>query len=127
MNNNQNTIRMIRIKQRLSQKFIAKELGLNQSQYSRRENGSIDFSVTEILKLKKIFNVSYEELFDTNYLSREVAILNDSKMSLVPTVNILNRNYKIIDFILSSFDIFEKIDLKIEEKEYIINSLKSKL
>jgi transcriptional regulator with XRE-family HTH domain len=127
MNNNQNTIRMIRIKQRLSQKFIAKELGLNQSQYSRRENGSIDFSVTEILKLKKIFNVSYEELFDTNYLSREVAILNDSKMSLVPTDNILNRNYKIIDFILSSFDIFEKIDLKIEEKEYIINSLKSKL
>jgi transcriptional regulator with XRE-family HTH domain len=127
MNNNQNTIRMIRIKQRLSQKFIAKELGLNQSQYSRRENGSIDFSVTEILKLKKVFNVSYEELFDTNYLSREVAILNDSKMSLVPTDNILNRNYKIIDFILSSFDIFEKIDLKIEEKEYIINSLKSKL
>ena len=127
MNNNQNTIRMIRIKQRLSQKFIAKELGLNQSQYSRRENGSIDFSFTEILKLKKIFNVSYEELFDTNYLSREVAILNDSKMSLVPTDNNLNRNYKIIDFILSSFDIFEKIDLKTEEKEYIINSLKSSL
>lgn len=127
MNNNQNNIRMIRIKQRLSQKFIAKELGLNQSQYSRRENGSIDFSVSEILKLKKIFNVSYEELFDTNYLSGEVAILNDSKMSLVPTEQNLNQNHKIIDFILSSFDIFEKIDLKIEEKEYIINSLKSKL
>jgi transcriptional regulator with XRE-family HTH domain len=43
----------------LSQEYVASCLNMSQSQYSKRENGSIDFSISDIVKLNKLeFNVN---------------------------------------------------------------------
>ncbi len=61
---------------RLSQESVAFELGLNQSQYSRRENGSIKFDADEISHLSKILDVSATELFGD-----EAVIFNNTNQS----------------------------------------------
>ena len=56
-------VKFYRELKRFSQENIAFDLGLNQSQYSRRESGAIKFNVEEIDKLSKILDVSANELF----------------------------------------------------------------
>ena len=48
-------VKFYRESKRISQESIAHELGLNQSQYSRRENGSIKFNSEEIALLGKLY------------------------------------------------------------------------
>lgn len=120
-------IRMLRKFNELSQENIAYELGLSQSQYSRRENGVIDFSVAELLKLCKIFNVNYEEILNSSDDSNEKERLIQTKFDLSDKAAIKNRQHSIIDFILQALEIVVETDLEIKEKEDIINSLKSRL
>ncbi|MBP6089712.1 MAG: helix-turn-helix transcriptional regulator [Crocinitomicaceae bacterium] len=120
-------IRMLRKFNELSQENIAYELGLSQSQYSRRENGVIDFSVAELLKLCKIFNVNYEEILNPSDDSNEKERLIQTKFDLSDKAAIKNRQHSIIDFILQALEIVVETDLEIKEKEDIINSLKSRL
>jgi transcriptional regulator with XRE-family HTH domain len=117
-------IRILRNLNELSQENIAYELGLSQSQYSRRENGVIEFSVSEILKLSKLFNVSYEEIIDDSNVKE---YLQKTKLDLSNKNEITDRQNSIIDFIIKALDIVVKTDLEIQEKDDIINSLKSRL
>lgn len=57
-------IRDIRESKKLSQAALAHELGLEQSQYSRREKGEIQFVPEEILKLSKILENTISNLFN---------------------------------------------------------------
>lgn len=43
---------------------MAYHLGISQSQYSRRENGSVEFTVSEIEKIASILGVAISELFN---------------------------------------------------------------
>lgn len=55
-------LKVLRVKLEYTQSDLARFLGFKQtSSYSRKENGEIDFSLTEVRKLKEIFNLSYEE------------------------------------------------------------------
>jgi transcriptional regulator with XRE-family HTH domain len=56
-------IKIIREDKKLSQGFLAHELGLDQSQYSRREKGEIQFVPDEIVKLSKLLDTSISNLF----------------------------------------------------------------
>src|SRR5690554_5537091 len=56
-------VKTIREDKKLSQDFIAHELGLSQSQYSRRENGEIKFDADEILQLSKTLDTKVSELY----------------------------------------------------------------
>jgi len=51
---NSNLIKEARLAKGYSQENVALDLELSQSQYSRRENGSINFSLDEIRILCKI-------------------------------------------------------------------------
>lgn len=64
-------VKTIREQKRYSQEHIAHELGLSQSQYSRRENGEIKFDADEILQVSKILDTKISELFgeETNFFS----------------------------------------------------------
>ena len=55
-------IREIRKKLGLSQEYIAEKLGVTQASYSCKEAGKRKFSIEELKILKKILNVTYEEL-----------------------------------------------------------------
>lgn len=57
-------IRTLRIEKKLSQSYIAHELGLEQSQYCRREKGEIHFSPDELIKIAKLLNTNITVLFD---------------------------------------------------------------
>ena len=55
-------IREIRKKLGLSQEYIAQKLGITQASYSCKEAGKRRFIIEELKTLKKILNVTYEEL-----------------------------------------------------------------
>jgi transcriptional regulator with XRE-family HTH domain len=56
-------IRSIRENKKLSQGYLAQELGLDQSQYSRREKGEIPFVPNEIVRISKLLETSISDLF----------------------------------------------------------------
>lgn len=65
-------LKALRVENNISQYEIAKFLGITQSTYSWKENGKAEFTISEIEKLKKFFNLPYESIF-----FREVAhVLN---------------------------------------------------
>ena len=55
-------IREIRKKLGLSQEYIAQKLGITQASYSCKEAGKRKFSIEELKILKRVLNVTYEEL-----------------------------------------------------------------
>ena len=55
-------IREIRKKLGLSQEYIAQRLGVTQASYSCKEAGKRKFSIEELKILKKLLNVTYDEL-----------------------------------------------------------------
>ena len=50
----------------LSQKEIALEVGIDQAQYSRIENGKVEPTLSSLEKIANALNVSLTELFDDN-------------------------------------------------------------
>lgn len=64
-------VKTIREEKKLSQDSVAHELGLSQSQYSRRESGEIKFDADEIFGLSKALNTKVSELYgeETNVFS----------------------------------------------------------
>ena len=55
-------IKEIRKRLGLSQEYIAQRLGITQASYSYKEAGIRKFNLEEIKILKKVLNVTYEEL-----------------------------------------------------------------
>ena len=69
-------IKYLRELKHLSQENIAFEIGINQSQYSRRENGNIKLTYDEICKLSIVLEVSIIDLliddsFDMGFSSKD--------------------------------------------------------
>ena len=58
-----NRVKALREEKKLSQEYIAHELGLNQSQYSRRENGEVKFMAQEVFNLSKLLDTPVGDLF----------------------------------------------------------------
>ena len=56
-------VKLLRDEKKLSQDYFANELGLDQSQYSRREKGEIQFVPEEIKKLSKLLETTISNLF----------------------------------------------------------------
>lgn len=57
-------VKIIREGKKLSQSYLAHELGLDQSQYSRREKGEITFTPDEIVKLSHLLETTISNLFN---------------------------------------------------------------
>ena len=49
-----------------TQERMAKELGISKNNYYLKENGKLDFNLSEVKKILKILNASYEEIFLTD-------------------------------------------------------------
>ena len=56
-------VRFHRERNKLSQEFVSSALNIEQSQFSRRESGQIPFSINELDKLSKLFDVDISEFF----------------------------------------------------------------
>ena len=55
-------VKEIRLNKGYYQRDIAFILGISQNTYSDKETGKTNFTVSEIKMLRKMFNVTYEEL-----------------------------------------------------------------
>ncbi len=69
-------VKFFREKQGYSQEKLAYHLGIEQSQYSRRENGQVKFSIDEVVAISKILNLDISEL-----VSDQTVVFNSSNQS----------------------------------------------
>ena len=58
------TLRTLRARNRHTQQFIAKELGITQSQYAKIENGDKDLTVPALIKLASIYRLQVHTLLE---------------------------------------------------------------
>lgn len=116
-------IRQLRKINELSQENIAVELGLNQSQYSRRENGLMDFTFKEIVKICKLFGLSQEDLTNEEDLftnKKSVALTSETK-------DADHREALMLDLVINALEVIIKSDVMKEPKSEIINTIKTRL
>jgi transcriptional regulator with XRE-family HTH domain len=95
-----------------SQENVAFELGLNQSQYSRRESGMIKFNSEEIVFLAKIFEIPISELFD----EYDGSLKKNSPSSE-------EFNY----YFARTEGLIQQYELRLQEKDELIMELREKL
>lgn len=98
-------IKAVRESKKLSQNYLAYELNLSQSQYSRREKGEIHFVPEEIVKVSKLLGITISELF-----GEEIAGLKFAE-------DIENGS--------ASLKLMEQYELRIKEKDEMISLLKN--
>ncbi|MDO6491224.1 MULTISPECIES: helix-turn-helix domain-containing protein [unclassified Cellulophaga] len=102
-------IKLLREDKKISQEFVSHQLGLSQSQYSRRENGTVKFVAEEIGKLAKILDVSVSFIYN-----EETNDFTDN------TINIDNVRH----YINVSKKLIEQYESILKEKDEIILLLK---
>jgi len=73
-----NKLRLLRLKNDLTQENVAFELGISQKAYSKIENGQVRLTQEKVAKLSKIFKVPTSELCVFCNKSS-----NNSKLSLI--------------------------------------------
>ena len=56
-------VKEYRIIKGFTQNELSELIGITQQTYSKKERGEKSFTLDEVKKLKKILNISYEELF----------------------------------------------------------------
>ena len=56
-------VKEYRIIKGFTQNELSELIGITQQAYSKKERGERSFTLDEVKKLKKILNISYEELF----------------------------------------------------------------
>lgn len=95
-------IKTIRENKKLSQVYLAYELGIDQSQYCRREKGEIQFVPNEIVKLSKVLEISISNLFNE--------IIEEKRTSMDKNISIPEK-------------LIEQYELRIKEKEEMIQLL----
>lgn len=75
-------IKTIRESKNYSEGYVAEKVGISQSTYNRKENGEGDFSLTELLKLGEVLEVSVSKLIDMD-LGRVINQYNNQEPSYI--------------------------------------------
>lgn len=107
---NSNLIKEARLAKGYSQENVALDLELSQSQYSRRENGSINFSLDEIRILCKILNL--------DLLQTVIGLLNISKSA--------QDDYQKKEFDTSTEEILNELYNCLSESKSLVSTLLKK-
>lgn len=102
-------VKAIRENEKLSQSYLAHELGLDQSQYSRREKGEVQFIPDEIVKLAQLLNTSVSTLFCEQEKFQPIEIHTPKNIGLITD------------------KLIEQYEFRLREKDEIINNLREKL
>jgi transcriptional regulator with XRE-family HTH domain len=92
---NPEVIKQLRLNKGYSQENMAMDLGLSQSQYSRRENGTIEFSLNEIRKICKILDLDLHQTI-VNLMGSTQDIENQDEQFKMQTNNLLADMEKLI-------------------------------
>ncbi len=55
-------LKLLRKQYNFSQEEVAKKIGTSQSNYSKYEKGDLDLSISQAIRLSKLYNISVDEL-----------------------------------------------------------------
>ncbi|WP_452218600.1 helix-turn-helix domain-containing protein [Lacinutrix undariae] len=102
-------VKLLREDKKISQEFVSHQLGLSQSQYSRRENGEVKFVAEEIGKLAKLLEVSVSHIYGEETNSFTVHTQNGGNFG---------------QYIQVSEKLIEQYEARLKEKDEIILLLK---
>lgn len=58
------TIRVERIRKNYTQEYVADEIGISQSQYSRLEKGEISLDIEKVGKITKVLEISPQDIIE---------------------------------------------------------------
>lgn len=105
-------VKFYRELKQMSQENLAFDLGINQSQYSRRESGRINFNSEEIYKLIRILEITPNELF----VQHTIILKNTNHMG-----------GNLTQYINPSEDLVEQFKCSINDKDQIISLLMDKI
>lgn len=119
-----NNIRLLRKLSDFSQEYISFELGLSQSQYSRRENGTIQFSLPEIMKLSSIFKIDYNSIIQNDVTSE---YLESRKSSNAIDPKNTNMYDVMSDFIFNTIDLIIQTEVDSEKRNLLVQNLKLRI
>lgn len=108
-------VKNIREEKKFSQDFIAHELGLSQSQYSRRESGEIKFNADEVLNLSKVLTTHISDLYG------EPALTFNNHNQQGGAFGQIHKVYNIPDKLI------EQYEKRLQEKDELIALLKKQL
>jgi DNA-binding XRE family transcriptional regulator len=61
-------LKAIRIKHGLTQDDIAERINISGTSYNKRENGKLEFTLSELITLAIIFNLSKEQIYDIFFI-----------------------------------------------------------
>ena len=56
-------LKELRNEKGITQEKMAKLLGISKNNYNLKENGKLDFGLSEVKKILDILNVSYDDIF----------------------------------------------------------------
>jgi transcriptional regulator with XRE-family HTH domain len=95
-------IKKIREAKNLSQKEVALAIGMDQSQYSKIENGKTDPSTSTLLKIAKAMKVKAADLFEADNFFTDLNTADKTLMEKIKVIEQLdeqerNSIYNIID------------------------------
>lgn len=105
-------IKVIRESKKLSQSYLAHELNLDQSQYSRREKGEIQFVPDEIVKLSKLLETTISELFGEEIKVLSIQSQNEGKIG---------------EYVSVPVKLIEQYEFRIKEKEEMLSILRAQI
>lgn len=87
-----NNMKAIRINKKLSQKEVAQNIGIPQTEYSNIENGTTEPTLSMLEKITEYFGVSITELFEM------ANTLESKELPTIPSFNALQFNTKNFKF-----------------------------
>jgi transcriptional regulator with XRE-family HTH domain len=105
-------IKLLREDKKISQDYISHQLGLSQSQYSRRENGEVKFVAEEIGKLAKILEVSVSHIYGEETNTFTLHTQNGGNFG---------------QYIRESERLIEQYEMRLKEKDDTISFLKDQI
>lgn len=105
-------VQFYRMQRGYSQEYISDLLGLEQSQYSRRETGQVDFRAQEIARLAEVLGIDIAELF------------NDST-TIFTSNNQSGGNFG--QYVYLPDKLIEQYEARLREKDELITELRRQL
>lgn len=82
-------IKYLRLKNNKTQKEVANAIGINKSNYCNYENGKWRFTIEQVNKIAKFYNVSVSYLVDEE--NKEITITEEELLKLIEAKNVISK------------------------------------
>jgi transcriptional regulator with XRE-family HTH domain len=105
-------IKTIRESKNYTTEYLATQLGISQSTYSRKENGDIEFSLPELVKVSEALEVPLVKIIELDLARIINQTNNDHSTGIIEHQTVMNEGYKLAAEQFKEENIFLKQQVK---------------